>query len=52
MIDKIRYYLLKLVDWKIELLKKIRMIVSGEHKYVLSDTDWLKEHNKWKKQND
>jgi len=52
MLDNIRYCLLKLIDWKIELLKKFRLFVSGESKYILSDTKWLEKFKKWKKAND
>jgi hypothetical protein len=52
MIDQIRYGLLRLIDWKISLLKKFRMVISGEYKYVVSDTKWINKHKEWKKQND
>jgi len=48
MIDKIQYFLLKLIDWKIELLKKTRMYVSGEYKYILSDKQLEKQIKKWR----
>ena len=48
MFDNIRYYLLKLIDWKIELLKKFRLFVSGESKYILSDAKWLEKFKKWR----
>ena len=38
----------KLIDWKIELLKKTRMYVSGEYKYILSDKKLEKEINRWR----
>jgi len=52
MIDYLRYYLLKFIDWKISLLEKFKLIVSGEYKYIKSDKDWNKDYQKWKKQND
>jgi len=48
MIDNIRYWFLLLIDWKIELLKKFRRIVSGEYKYTLSDKELEKQINKWR----
>ena len=48
MIDTPRYYILRLIDWKIRLLKKFRMIVSGEYKYILSDKELEKQINKWR----
>lgn len=49
MLDNMRYWLLRLIDCKIELLKKFRLFVSGEHKYVLSDKEWLNSYKRWKK---
>ena len=48
MFDSIQYYLIKLIDWKIELLKKIRFYVSGEYKYVLSDKKLKKQIEEWR----
>ena len=48
MIDTLRYYLLKLIDWKIKLLKKTRVYVSGEYKYILSAKELEKQVNKWR----
>ena len=48
MLDNIRYWLLLLIDWKIKLLKKFRMFVSGEYKYVISDKELEKQLNKWR----
>ena len=48
MLDNIRYWILRLIDWKIELLKKFRMFVSGESKYILSDKELEKQINKWR----
>lgn len=48
MLDNIRYCVLTLIDWKIELLKKFRMFVSGESKYILSDKELEKQINKWR----
>ena len=48
MIDNTRHILLKLIDWKIELLKKTRMYVSGEYKYIISDKQLEKEINRWR----
>ena len=48
MLDNIRYAFLKLIDWKIKLLKKFRMYVSGEYKYILSDKQLEKQIKKWR----
>ena len=48
MLDSIRYWILKLIDWKIELLKKFRRFVSGEYKYILSDKELEKQIKKWR----
>ena len=48
MINKIQYFLLILIDWKIELLKKTRMYVTGEYKYKRSDKKIEKEINRWR----
>ena len=48
MIENVRYWLLLLIDWKIELLKKFKKIVSGEYKYILSDKELEKQINKWR----
>ena len=48
MIENIRYAILKLIDWKIELLKKVRFYVSGEYKYILSDKELEKQLIKWR----
>ena len=48
MIDKIQYYILQLIDWKIKILNKTRMYVSGEYKYILSDKKLEKEINRWR----
>jgi len=45
-----RYYFLQLIDWKIALLQKFRLIVSGEYKHIYTDKQNKQFVKQWKKQ--
>lgn len=42
-----RYFLLQLIDWKIALLQKLRLFVSGESKYIYTDKQKQQFLKKW-----
>jgi len=42
-----RYFLLQLIDWKIALLQKFRLFVSGESKYIYTDKQQQQFLKKW-----
>ena len=44
-----RYYFLQLIDWKIALLQKFRLFVSGESKYIYTDKQKKQFVKQWKK---
>lgn len=48
MLINIQYFFIKLIDWKIALLKKFRSFVTGEYKYKFSDKELEKQINKWR----
>lgn len=44
-----RYYFLQLIDWKIALLQKFRLFVSGESKHIYTDEQQKQFVKQWKK---
>jgi len=42
-----RDWFLKLIDWKIALLQKLRLFVSGESKYIYTDKQQQQFVKKW-----
>ena len=52
MLEKIKYYICVLIDWKIFVLTKIRDRLGSRKKYVNLQKNWVDEYEKWKKAND
>jgi hypothetical protein len=51
MLDKLKYYICVIIDWKIFVLSKLRDKISNTKKYSLLPEDWVTGYNEWKKRN-